>query len=258
MAEFVFPGAYGGAVKSETPPQIHDLVKKLRREVGSLAAKKQPGGPMFAVRGAKELAQKVAEALDSLNMVAYPVSQEVHHLDPNVPGNATSSGKPVFRTLVHVKTTVRVVAPDTSFMDVVGSGHGGDVDDKAGGKADTYAWKNALLKGLTIPDSDMVDTDDEQPSERGPRLVTNPKPAASSPAEGNSKPAGTNGEASAPSDAKGLAYVLAEIEKADTEAALEAIKRAIASGVLAIHGNDRLTASSAWVARRDDLKKKAK
>lgn len=250
--EYVFPCYWGGATKSANPPQIHKAIRDLRAEVGSLAAKKQAGGPMFPVRGAKELAQKLAQALNDLNLVAFPQAQEVHERDTaNIPGNTTASGKPVFRTLVHVKTTVRLGAPDGSFVDFVGSGHGGDVDDKAGGKGDTYAWKAAILKGLCIPDQDMVDTDDEAPSEEKGRGASKLKsvPAATKletpPKDGASDPV--------PEDASGLAYVIAQIGRAEKLSDLEAIAAGIKSGTLALAGADRLRASQAYVARKKAL-----
>ncbi len=242
---FVFPGAYGGAVQSPNPPQIHDMMKKLRVEIGAVKAVKAAGGPMFPVRGAKDLAQKLANALNELNMEAPVVAQEVTILDADkVPKNENKSGNPVFRTLTHVKATVRLIAPDTSFIDMVGSGHGGDVDDKSGGKASTYAWKDAILKGLSIPHDDMVDTDDDStvaPAVRGPGAPTPERTKVEHP------------ESATPTDAQGLAYVTAQIAKAETLDALEAVKKAIQDGTLALHGSDRLKASKLYVERKNAL-----
>ena len=131
---------------------------------------------MFPVKSAKELANKLGQALTDLNLIAPVTAQEVSLIPTaDIPGNATASGKPVFRTLAHVKATVRIGAEDGSFVDVVGSGHGGDTDDKAGGKATTYAWKDALLKGLSTPEQNMVDTDDESSEQEVPAPRTAPK-----------------------------------------------------------------------------------
>jgi hypothetical protein len=238
---YVFPAYWGGMVVQSEPPAIHELLRRLRLEVGGIAAKKQAGGPMFPVKGAKELAQKLAQALCDLNMVAYPISQEVHHFDTDkIPSNANASGKPVFRTLSHVKTTVRIGAPDGSYVDAVGSGHGGDVDDKAGGKADTYAWKSALLKGLCIPEQDMLDTDDEEPSKRDEAKAKSAKAKGEVPAE---RPEGTTLEA-----------VLTQISSANAEE-LERIKTGLTSKppTIELSGSDRLKASQAYVARKKFL-----
>lgn len=243
--QYVFPAHWGGVTYSATPPMIHNKLKELRRSVGSLGAKKQAGGPMFPVRSSKELMQKLAEALDELNLTAGVVSQDVSLIDTDkIPDNKTSSGKPVFRTLAHVRSTVRIGAEDGSFVDYVGSGHGGDVDDKAGGKADTYAWKAAVLKGLCVPEQDMPDTDDEEPSK-----------------ESNAKPRTVQKASDAGSDAKsgvgvspasGLSDLLARISKANSDELTEIVAD-VKSGKLELKGGDKLTASAAVVKRRKEL-----
>lgn len=288
---FLFPSAYGGVIQSNSAPQIHDLMGKLRKEIGAVEAKKsqEQFGPKFPVRGAKDLNQKLANALNALNMVATVVKQDVNIIPTEtIPKNETKNGNPVFRTLAHVKSTVRIIAPDTSFIDCVGSGHGGDVDDKSGGKASTYAWKDAILKGLSIPHEDMVDTDDdsstsdgESPAVRGAgRKATQ---GGSTGGGNGAKAEGARGEAGAgrggsastgqggsgvessePSDSAkhlseangtGLPAVLAAIEKADTKLALDAIRDDIKSGKYSLHGADRLKATQAWVMADSDLKK---
>lgn len=276
--QFVFPSAYGGAVQSTNPPMIHDMMRKLRLEIGAVEAKKSEDkyGPKFPVRGAKDLAQKLANALNVLNMEAPVIAQEIKLLETDkIPGNERQSGSPVFRTLAHVKSTVRLIAPDTSFIDLVGSGHGGDVDDKSGGKASTYAWKDALLKGLSIPHEDMVDTDDNSSTSdeesgggrtksysrsapRGPNKT--PKQAIGGDSQvrpdsvqSTSVDSGTSENGAEESDEKGLAYVLAAIKEAHSEYALEQIREAVKSGTLHLTGSDRLTATKAWMQRKKDI-----
>lgn len=239
--KYVFPSAYGGAVESDEPPQIHAKLKDLRFAV-TLEAKKAPG-VMFPVKSAKELNQKLAQALSDLNMVASPIKQEVTFFDTDkVPVNLRQNGNPVFRTLAHVTTTVRIIAPDTSFIDVVGSGHGGDVDDKAGGKASTFSWKDAILKGLTVPSEDMVDTDDDS--------TVGDTPVTRTFSRGNNQV--SEPPAASPAD---LAYVEAQIAKAESEADLEVIRKAIKDGTLDLHGQDKLKASKSFSAKMEEIKK---
>lgn len=250
-----------GQTAGDPPPQIHALLLELRRAVGSVAAKKQQGGPMFPVRGAKELNQKLAQALNDLNMLAPVIDQKVTFIDTDkIPGNQTASGKPVFRTLVHVVATVRVIAPDGSYLDMVGSGHGGDVDDKAGGKASTYAWKDAIFKGLTIPQEDIEDTDDDAPSTTSvsspgkPAPVRSAKPDREDSGPTQPPPAEPDGGTSE----GGLDYVMGKIKEAETNKSLpqlEAIKEAIAKGTLSLAGSDRLRASKRWVEAKSAIEK---
>jgi hypothetical protein len=247
---YVFPAYWGGMVVSSKPPQIHAKLRELRQAVGGLKAKKVQGGPMFPVRGAKELAQKLAQALNDLDMVAPVIAQEVTLVDTDkIPSNATSSGKPVFRTLAHVKSTVRVGAPDGSYVDMVGSGHGGDVDDKAGGKADTYGWKIAILKGLTIPEEDMIDTDDDSSDRPDPRAARNTSATKPAPVQ-DGVPARGKVESAAPD----LNDIILRIAAAD-EAALTEIK---AEAKANFSGAELLKISTAFVKRRDELNKQAK
>jgi len=283
--KYVFPCAYGGPVYSDDPPMIHDMMKKLRLEIGAVEAVKSQDkyGPKFPVRGAKDLAQKLANALNTLNMEAPVVAQEITFFDTDkIPGNERQSGNPVFRTLAHVKATVRLIAPDTSFIEMVGSGHGGDVDDKSGGKASTYAWKDALLKGLSIPHEDMVDTDDDSStggeksasvreandkgSAKGSRNARAGQAAGSKGSKeqgngvalaGDSAAALLRAAQSEGSDEEGLAYVLAKIEEADSQSDLEQIRENIKSGVMFLEGQDRLKATKAWMERSKQLKEAA-
>jgi hypothetical protein len=260
---YIWPCWWGGIASSDKPPMIHDKIQALRMAVGGIEAKKQAGGPMFPVRGAKELNQKLAQALNDLDLVAPQVAQEHTHFetgDGKIPGNATNSGKPVFRTLTHCKATVRLGASDGSFVDFVGSGHGGDTDDKAGGKSSTYAWKDAVFKGLTVPHADMVDTDDEQSeSSDGPGVGESKRgrKAKAPAADAGDKPAaGPDGDTKAVAEIespKDLAFIEAAIRKAGTLEELEGIAANIKSGIFKVAGADRLKASTAYVARKREL-----
>lgn len=231
--EFVWANAWGGATRSTTPPMIHAKVRELRAHVGSVEAKKA-NGVMFPVRGAKELMQKLAQACHDCNVTVACIQQVPHYYDASqIPDNKTSSGKPVFRTLVHVIATVRIAAEDGSFIDVQGSGHGGDVDDKAGGKASTYAVKDALFKGLMIPDKDIVDTDDEQPSERA------------------EKPRATKTKDPAPDT--GGSGILEMIAAAKSTADLDAIKAKVKNKEIELVGAERLRAADAIANKQKEL-----
>ena len=89
-------------------------------------------------------------------------------------------------TACTTRSVVRIEAEDGSYRDFVGTGQGADNQDKAGGKASTYAWKDALVKGLCLPDADMVDTDDESdvvPVKRtlGAKAATKPEASPDNP-----------------------------------------------------------------------------
>lgn len=150
-------------------PRINAELVALRHAIGGLKAEKK-NGVMFAVKSAKDLMIKLRDAVDQLGMNVYPVATSCQNIEL-APGKDGKTG-----TACVVHQTVRVVASDGSFVDFTGIGHGLDRDDKAAGKASTYAWKDALTKGLCLPDADMVDTDDE--SGHGPALPRKTKEKA--------------------------------------------------------------------------------
>lgn len=243
--EMVFANAYNGATRGTQPPLIHSRLKGLRRHIGSVAAVRTKDVP-FPVRGAKDLAQKLAEGLDKYNLLA-PIIDQVITLIPVQDIPTSEAGKVVFRTMAHVKATVRIIAEDGSFIDMVGSGHGGDRDDKAGGKASTYAWKDAILKGLTIPHEDMVDTDDEAATQGNSGRTQPPTPPKAA-----FVPSIVRTEA-APVDTgppKGLADILAAIAAAKTEDDLKVVQKAMTDKVYVVTPHERLVASKDYVARR--------
>lgn len=139
------------------PKKIYTDLIALRKKIGGLKAEKK-GGVQFPVKSAKDLMDKLRKAADELNMpmAGAPVAMEYSER-PTRAADGTDKG-----TIVTCKTTVRFMSDDGSYVDFTGFGQGGDTQDKAGGKASTYAWKDAVVKPLSLPDADMVDTDDEQ------------------------------------------------------------------------------------------------
>jgi hypothetical protein len=142
---------------------LTDLIA-LRRAVGGLKAEKKKG-VMFPVKSAKDLMKKLRTEADELNM---PMAGAVIHSTTFQLDGIEVFNKPGIGC--HTTVTVRFMSSDGSYVDFAGSGHGTSNDDKAGGKASTYAWKDAVVKGLSLPDDDMVDTDDEaKPITAAPR-----------------------------------------------------------------------------------------
>tara|TARA_R110000822_G_scaffold158970_1_gene298471 strand:+ start:249 stop:920 length:672 start_codon:yes stop_codon:yes gene_type:complete len=78
---------------------------------------------------------------------------------------------------VSVKTKYLLLHESGESQEVVGYGHGIDPQDKAAGKATTYALKNLLLYMFLVPTGTIDDTDtthsDDMPI---PKQVTQPKP----------------------------------------------------------------------------------
>ena len=195
------------AITNAKAPLIVEGIRSLRAYIGGIQAKpsKDQYGPKFPVKSAKELFNKLAQALHDLNMLAYVVDQQFTHFPYEY---TAKDGNKKTGTCIHVKSTVRIAASDGSHIDVVGSGHGRDNEDKAGGKASTYATKDALLKGLCIGEEDIDDTDngnvpDTAETADSPAGEFVPQPANAEAPKRRGRPPGTGkkvtGEAMAPS-----------------------------------------------------------
>lgn len=174
---------YDGA-PSAGVPQIHALFRQLRLAVGGIEAKRTDKAP-FPVKSAKELMQRLAQAASDLDIAIPVVDAQFQWLNPKDLPVPKEEKRPI-RSAAQVTVTVRFVAPDGSFIQGMGVGIGFDTDDKAGGKASTYAYKDAILKTLGVPERDLVDTDDEADIGVGPSSTPNlaakkaPEPASQS------------------------------------------------------------------------------
>jgi hypothetical protein len=142
-----------------TAPAVYGLLATLRKEVGNLKAKKKEG-VKFKVRSAEDLNDKIRGVALDLGLLIYPVKAQ---------GQAfvVEDG-----TMASVNLTLRIQAvSDQSYIDVESFGLGADNQDKAGGKANTYAWKSALIQTLLAGGAE--DTDDtDTPIKGGVRAKT--------------------------------------------------------------------------------------
>jgi hypothetical protein len=153
---------------------LYDLVE-LRRLVGGLKAERKERGPTYAVKSAKDLMDKLRAAADKLGM---PIAGAVVDQQVTIHQNAFVMRRDgaVQVNMASITATVKFASSDGSYELFVGSGTGAAEDDKAMGKASTYAWKDAIIKALSLPDAEMVDTDDEDLSQ--PQTPSRKPPAA--------------------------------------------------------------------------------
>lgn len=167
-------GTYWGPAKPRTKMAesetgaVYGLFADVRKRAGVLKAKEK-ANVKFKVRSADELADRLRPLLNELGLLIYPIAVlgKGEVVEGDRPGK---SG-----TLAEATVTLRVRAlVDGSYFDIEGFGLGADTQDKAGGKAGTYAWKTALVQALTA--GGEKDTDDEgEPIKGG---VRKPRPAA--------------------------------------------------------------------------------
>lgn len=158
-------GTYG-------PGTILQKWASIRSAVGIVEAKRKPG-MKFDTRASTDLMDKLTAACNDHGVLVYPASGAGK-------GTVVEEG-----TFADVELTIVAQAiEDGSALQFYGYGQGADNQDKAGGKAGTYAFKQALIQALLaggskapkssrIPDTDDTDT----PIEGGVRPKTG-KPKA--------------------------------------------------------------------------------
>lgn len=150
-----FNGMVRDADGNAQPGKILKLWVDLRKQVGNVELK-QKQGMKFKTRAATDTYDKVRAAADDLGILIYPHEGKGE-------GKVVESG-----TLCDVQLTIICQAiEDGSCIAIYGYGQGADTQDKAGGKAGTYAFKQALIQaclagGEKTPKKDRIpDTDDD-------------------------------------------------------------------------------------------------
>lgn len=148
---------YNPQTFQETPGLILKAWAAVRAQVGVVEMKRKPG-MKFDTRASTDLMDKLSQACNDHGVLLYPTR-----------GN----GKSVLAdsgTLCDVELTIVAQAiEDGSRLEFYGYGQGADTQDKAGGKAGTYAFKQACIQALLaggtkapkshrIPDTDDSDT----------------------------------------------------------------------------------------------------
>lgn len=145
---------YDPKTGATSPGKVLDLIKQLRTQVGTLKAKEKQG-VRFKVRSLDELVDRMRGPANDLGLLIYPY--EVIASGQTIAGPEDKPER--VGTMAQATVKVRIQAiEDGSYVDIAGFGLGADNQDKAGGKAGSYAFKQALLQALLAGGSE--DTDD--------------------------------------------------------------------------------------------------
>ncbi len=145
---------------------------RIRNTIGTVAKVKKEG-MKFATLNNETVTDLVRAATDKEGVLVYPYSTAGTAL-------AVEDG-----TMCGVNITFRVQAiEDGSYIQIAGFGEGADSQDKAGGKAGTYAMKAALIQALLAGGSKAKggvkspDTDDTETAIAGGVKAKTGKPKA--------------------------------------------------------------------------------
>jgi ERF superfamily len=128
------------------PGAVLRAVLELRKRVGIIDKKKKPG-MRFETRSSEDLIDAMRGPCNELGLLIYPTECKGNGF-PVEDGTLASVGLDVVVQSVE----------DGSAIKWAGFGLGADTQDKAGGKAGTYAFKAACLQGLLAAGAE--DTDD--------------------------------------------------------------------------------------------------
>lgn len=144
------PKVYGAMVQ----------VMRLVREVGKNGTGPREAGS-YGYRKLDDAVDAVGAALREVGLLLVPVEVVSHEIRQTVVPAGEGS-----RTWTTATVTMRwryIHPDDGSTQDVVMAGEGRDMGDKATGKANSNAWKNALVQSLNIPVQGMPEVEDEHP-----------------------------------------------------------------------------------------------
>lgn len=138
------------------------------------------GNSSYKAVSIEKVVKIVADRMNAYGVVVYPISQEYTRQDERI---TNKYNQEVINRVSDVNVSYEVVnihKPEEK-VHTVASGTGVDTQDKGVGKAQTYAYKNMLLKLFAIPtgdDPDKIHSDDYTNKLRG---TTDTKPQAVKP-----------------------------------------------------------------------------
>ena len=137
--------------------QLTKAILKVMAEVKNIEKNMKVGSGSYAYNGVKDFDVKLAfnEAMSKAGLTCIPIDiQEETQLD-----RWTDNGRTKQQIFCKVKTKYLLLHESGESIEIAGYGHGTDNQDKASGKAQTYALKNALLYTFLTPVGKLEDTD---------------------------------------------------------------------------------------------------
>lgn len=164
------------AIRAESPVDVVAALARVQAEIGGIAKRRKPpeqgesGGLKYAFRGIDAVTSAAQPLFGKYGIVIVP------NLDSHVVDDITVNSKPWTDTTVTV--TWLIAGPNGTSLTARTVGLGRDNSDKGYAKAMTQAYKNLLLRMLTIgdpeDDTDGIthERDDRNHEELAPREPT--------------------------------------------------------------------------------------
>jgi hypothetical protein len=193
--------------------QLAEAVLAVMDEVKNIEKGMTVGEGRMSYKGVsdKDVKLKVGQAMQKHGLCLLPISVEdemrIDRWEENTQQYGVKQKQSVF---VSVRTKYMLLHRSGESMEIAGYGHGTDPQDKAAGKATTYALKYAMLYTFLVPTGDIDDADKTHSDQHA-----TPPPAAPQP---KVKPALT------PDDADKWAKAIAALSTGSTT--IEKIRKA--------------------------------
>lgn len=174
----------------ENKSNIAKAIINVMKEVKGIDKSKQIGTGASAYMGVpdQEVKKIIGESMTKHGLCIVPTS-----VDANVTierWEETYNGQPKQKQSIftEVKTKYLLLHDSGEYLEIAGTGHGVDTQDKSAGKATTYALKYALLYMFLVPTGKLDDADNDHsdskdiPTSTPKAPVTPPKiPATTTP-----------------------------------------------------------------------------
>ena len=141
--------------------QLAEAVLAVMDEVKNIEKNMTVGGQGNSYKGVsdKDVKLKVGQAMQKHGLCLLPISVEDEMRIDRWEETTNYGVKQKQSVFVSVRTRYMLLHKSGESMEIAGYGHGTDPQDKAAGKATTYALKYALLYTFLVPTGDIDDAD---------------------------------------------------------------------------------------------------
>lgn len=167
----------------ENTTNIVKAILAVMQEVKNIDKAMTVGSGQSAYKGVadKDVKNIVGGAMAKHGLVALPISVDpttkVERWEQDETWNGQTTRKVKQSVFTEVKTRYLLMHESGESIEIEGIGHGVDPQDKAAGKATTYALKNALLYSFLVPTGHIDDTDATHSENIATPQVSPTKPA---------------------------------------------------------------------------------
>jgi hypothetical protein len=141
--------------------QLAEAVLAVMDEVKNIEKNMTVGGQGNSYKGVsdKDVKLKVGQAMQKHGLCLLPISVEDEMRIDRWEESTQYGVKQKQSVFVSVRTKYMLLHRSGESMEIAGYGHGTDPQDKAAGKATTYALKYAMLYTFLVPTGDIDDAD---------------------------------------------------------------------------------------------------